>query len=197
MLNLKPDILEYQQSSATSTSEPLTSTSWCLQRVIQLESFYPQLSKIADILLSMPVSNAWPERGASALKRVKTRLRSSIKNDMLQALMQVSINGPSPGSEKGKFLVKTAVGNWVKRKNRRKLPKKVGACQSKESQQRELSCSDASVQTDPYPGLTRDDLADLVRDEVRAYSKAVQLPLESPQPSDDSDSESDDNNSFF
>jgi len=42
----------------------------------------------------MPVSNAWPERGASALKRLKTRLRNSQKKEMLESLLHISINGP-------------------------------------------------------------------------------------------------------
>ena len=85
MLNWKVDILESQQSSSVDC-EPIPPVTWCLQKLMQLEAFYPQMSKIADILLSLPVSNAWPERGASAIKRLKTRLRSSIRNDMLQAL---------------------------------------------------------------------------------------------------------------
>ena len=80
MLSQKVDILQSQNSDSAMDIEPIPPTTWCLQRLMQLESFYPHLSKIADILLSMPVSNAWPERGASALKRVKTRLMSSIRN---------------------------------------------------------------------------------------------------------------------
>ena len=40
--------------------------------------FYPLLSNVADheCCLSIPISKAWPEGGASALKRIKTRLRS-------------------------------------------------------------------------------------------------------------------------
>lgn len=59
-----------------------------------LISPYPRLLEIAEICLSLPVSNAWPERGASAVKRLKSRLRSTLNNDMLALLMHVSINGP-------------------------------------------------------------------------------------------------------
>ena len=55
--------------------------------------FYPKLVWIAEISLSLPMSNAWPERGASAVKRVKSRLRSSMTNQMLEALLHISING--------------------------------------------------------------------------------------------------------
>ena len=37
--------------------------------------------------------------------------------------------------------------------------------------------------------LTREEFAQLVKDEVYLYAKAVQLPVESPQPSDDDWSE--------
>ena len=43
---------------------------------------------------------------------------------------------------------------------------------------------DACIQTDPC-NLTQGEFTELVRDEVRLYAKAVQLPLESPPPSDD------------
>ena len=69
--------------------------------------------------MSLPISNAWPERGASAVKRVKTQLRSRIKNDMLQALMQVSIYGPNIGECES--VIKTAVKKWMP--NQKKLAK--------------------------------------------------------------------------
>ena len=50
-----------------------------------------QLAKVASIV---PVTNAWPERGASAVKRIKSRTRSLMKNDLLNAFMHISINGP-------------------------------------------------------------------------------------------------------
>ena len=68
----------------------------------------------------MPVSNAWPERGASAVKRLKTRLRNSLKKDMLKSLLHITING-SP-VEKAEVLINTAVAMWKDKKKRRKLP---------------------------------------------------------------------------
>ena len=70
-----------------------TSTTWTLHRMTHQPSFrhfFPLLSSLAEPCLSISVSNAWPERGASALKRVKLRLRSRLRNDMLQALLQPS-----------------------------------------------------------------------------------------------------------
>ena len=58
----------------------VTCTEWCLTGLMKLQTSYslvfPALVHIAEVCLSMPVSNAWPERGCSALKRVKTRLGS-------------------------------------------------------------------------------------------------------------------------
>ena len=56
------------------------------------EHFMPLLIQIAEVCLSLPVCNAWPERGASVVKKLKTRLRSTLKNDTLEALMQISMN---------------------------------------------------------------------------------------------------------
>ena len=75
--------------------------------------------EIAEVAAVLPVSNAWPERGNSTLKLIKTRLRSSMKNDMLSAIMHVSINGPS--SDECTPLVKKAVKAWLARKSRRKI----------------------------------------------------------------------------
>ena len=82
--------------------------------------FYPKLAWIAEIILSLQESNAWLERGASAVKRIKSRLRSSMSNQMLEVLLQISINWP-PVSE-AEDLVKEAVKTWSKTKKRRKLP---------------------------------------------------------------------------
>jgi hypothetical protein len=43
---------------------------------------------IAKTALVAPISNAWPERDGSA---IKARSRSQMKNDMLEALMMISM----------------------------------------------------------------------------------------------------------
>ena len=83
------------------------------------------LPQIAEIASSLPMSNVWPERGVSCLKRLKTRLRSRIKVDMLNTLMLISINGPDLYSPECNELIKSAAPLWNKKKNRRKLPPKV------------------------------------------------------------------------
>ena len=59
-----------------------------------LGSLYPCISKIAEVVLALPVSNSWPERGASKIKLIKSRVGSRLKNDLLNSLLKISINGP-------------------------------------------------------------------------------------------------------
>ena len=40
------------------------------------------------------VDNDWPERSGSVRKRIKTNKRSTLKNDALNALLMIAINGP-------------------------------------------------------------------------------------------------------
>lgn len=98
---------------------------WHLSKLMQppYRSHYPMLSFIAEVCLSFPVSNAWPERGASVLKWQKNRLRSRIKNDLLNPLLHVSINGPKQQSKELPFLIRDVVAEWLKEKDRRKLKK--------------------------------------------------------------------------
>lgn len=76
---------------------------------------YQELVNIAKIVVCLPVSNAWPERGGSAIKRIKTRLRNSLKNDMLAALLQVSINGPE--LQDADRTVNASAERWINIKN--------------------------------------------------------------------------------
>ena len=69
----------------------------------------------------MPVSNAGPEGGASALQRLKTHPRNSPKKEILQSLLHLSINGP-PVKE-SEAVINKAVALWKEKKHRRKLPR--------------------------------------------------------------------------
>ena len=71
---------------------------------------------IAEIPLTLPVSNAWPKRGASALKLVKSHLRSKLQNDMLQCLLHVKINGPD-----AKTIIKMTADKFLSRKKWNKV----------------------------------------------------------------------------
>ena len=104
----KPEVKKRHQSS----------TEWCMQRLITLKQGlqFELLPQIAEIASSLPMSNVWPERGASCLKRLKTSLRSRIKVDMLNTLMLISINGPGLYSPECNELIESAVLLWNKKK---------------------------------------------------------------------------------
>ena len=65
-----------------------------IKRFSQAEE-YQQICWMAKLALTVPVTNAWLVRGGSTIKRIKTRNRSSMKNDLLNALLMISINGPA------------------------------------------------------------------------------------------------------
>ena len=73
--------------------------------------------QITEVCLSLPVSNAWPERSAPAIKRIKSRMSSRIKCDMLEALMQISINCPKVKEYNSD--VKETVQEWLRQKPRK------------------------------------------------------------------------------
>lgn len=119
----------------------------------------PGLLQIAKVCLTIFILNAWLERGAR-----KTRLRSRIKNDMLQTLMHVSINGPSIGECEP--LIKTAVKKWIP--NWKKLAK--GKSISKEAPI--TAAAVVQVRFDGEPEDTSDS------EEINSAPEELQLPSE-------------------
>ena len=64
----------------------------------------------AKIALITPVTNAWLERSASAAKRIKSRMRSAVKNDLLNSLLHRTINPPFANiKEADQFLERVCV----------------------------------------------------------------------------------------
>ena len=98
---LKYDLLLWKEEIPQELDN-ITPTEWSLKRLLSMCTeyghFYSKLVWIAEIILPLPMSNAWPERGASAVKREKSRLRSSMTDQMSEALLHISINRP-PVSE--------------------------------------------------------------------------------------------------
>jgi hypothetical protein len=103
-----------------------TQTEVVLKKLVHMKLLFPLLSLFAEAILSLPISNAWPERGGSAIKRIKTRLRSRLSNKMLESLLHISINGPEICTEECDQLIREAVQLWLDKKktDRRKLPKR-------------------------------------------------------------------------
>ena len=59
-------------------------------RILCCMSAYPNLLVLYKILLSLPISNCSAERSMSRLKLIKTRLRSTMSDEMLHDLMILS-----------------------------------------------------------------------------------------------------------
>lgn len=57
----------------------------------------------------------------SKLKLIKSRLRSRLKNDLLNSLLQISINGPNLFSKESDDVITRAVKLWMKTKKRKKV----------------------------------------------------------------------------
>ncbi|XP_062583557.1 zinc finger protein 862-like isoform X2 [Saccostrea cucullata] len=156
----------------------LSPTQEVLQRILQRKEdfkvFFPHMVFLAEVCQSIPVSNAWPERGASVVKRLKTRFRSSLKEDMLMCLMHISINGPCFEKQN---LIEKSVEKWRSEKSRKKLPgnmKKTSteAVFLQEQQDVEIETADSSIQTD----ITGDIMSyEHLRNELRAAAKAFFL----------------------
>ena len=139
-----------------------TSTEWSLKQILSMpvyKEFFLRFTFIASVAASLPVTNALPEREASALKNIKTRHRNRIKNGMLQALLQVSINGPP--SLEAENVIKAAVKKWMKCKDHRKLDAK------KSQPQVQPTRVSIAIQTEPVIVADQEE----IREEIRAESE--------------------------
>ena len=112
-----PKKIRKGKSKITPTGGFLTEI---MRQKVTYEPCFGMLLNLAEIAFTIPVTNAWPERGASAMKLVKTRCRSSLQNDTLEALLMVLINGPPV--KQCKPVIQNAV-RWIDEKKRKKLPR--------------------------------------------------------------------------
>ena len=194
----KIDLIDWKDELPRDIKEgkaATTSTTWTLHRMTRQPSFchfFPLLFSLAERCLSIPVSNAWPERGASALERVKPRLRNRLKNDMLQALLQVSINGPAAESDACANIIQSAVDAWNSAKKRRNIPQSRGMASTPAAvtqvQVAQVQVADAAVQADDNEQM------ETIKAEVQAATTALKLTedrFEDDDNADDSDYDSD------
>lgn len=166
-----------------------------------LGSLYPCISKIAEVALALPVSNAWPERGASKIKLIKSRLRSRLKNDLLNSLLQISINGPDLFSKESEDIIKRAVKVWMKAKKIKKVaPKTSRAAVTPKAGQGEeakavVTQADAGTQTEEE--TESDQLQEEEQEQVAAKLFGLDEGDESDSAADDSGWEDDDEDDDF
>ncbi|CAG2187378.1 unnamed protein product [Mytilus edulis] len=163
---LKPVIPEDVRDGS---SKSLNTTEWLLLQLLRnptFENFYPSLIPIAAAAVAIPITNAWPERGASSLKNIKTKLRNRLGEAMLENILHVCINGPAPESKEG------ACGVVVK-----------------ETLNDNVISQDASVQTEENPVIVE---AQEVLSEVRQAMKVMAIENENDSDfEDESDFEDD------
>ena len=57
-----------------------------------LKDAFPELCKVYAIISAIPISSCTAERSFSALKRVKTRLRSTMVQERLEGLLLLSVD---------------------------------------------------------------------------------------------------------
>lgn len=125
----------------------MTPTEWLLLQLLRssgLRHFNPQIIYVAEFAASLPVCNAWPERGASVLKIIKTKLRNRLGASMMETLMHVGINGPPV--EQSKEVIKMSVSNWLKVKPRRKVKPMQKASSGSSAIPASIMVEDAAVQ---------------------------------------------------
>ena len=71
---------------------------FCFLHIVAAYSHYDEFQnsfRRAEIPLIIPVTNTSPERGASAVKRIKNRMGSTMKMDLLNSLLMILINDSS------------------------------------------------------------------------------------------------------
>jgi hypothetical protein len=92
MLTNEWNVFKYRLLQYRSVS---TSHTWKI--LLDLPNFstqFPNISKLACIFLTTPLSNAVVERIFSQQNLIKTRIRNRIQPSTLQMLLMIAINGP-------------------------------------------------------------------------------------------------------
>ena len=86
------------------------------------QEVFPELHRLCCIALSIPLATTWPEQGHSTMYRVETKQRNRLFDVTLNALINVSMNGPKQLSDKSALEVAQM---WVKAKDRRRVTERV------------------------------------------------------------------------
>ena len=107
--------MEAKLAKRTFQTRKLESTKDVLLALLSLKDAFPELTKLVRIALTIAVSTAQCERSFSALKRIKTYLRSTMGEDRLASLALLSIE-----REMSKSLsLDDVVTNFAKKADRR------------------------------------------------------------------------------
>ena len=134
-----------------------TATEWNLRTIVRdfgETSEYSLIAKIARVALITLVSNAWPERGASAAKRIMSRLRGTVGNNVLLSLLFITLNGPDLDTPDLAKLVRKTFRRYESAKRRYQKPPKPS------TKSRSIQTVPVNVQAEPIP-LETDEMATL------------------------------------
>ena len=105
---LKYDLLAWKLPQSVKDGK-LSSAQWVMQKLVKqrftYQAHFPLMTTAVEALLVVPVSNAWPERGAPKVKLIKNRLRSLLKGDMLNSLLHISLRESPAEDHAGKSTV--------------------------------------------------------------------------------------------
>ena len=124
MISIKGKWFEFKRNiESNKLKMKQTATEWSLR--YNVNNYQGQefslIIKYAKIKLTVPVTNAWPEMGASTIKIIKRRLRSTMKVDLLNALLLISLNGPTKNSMEATLIKQKATERYQSSK-RRQVP---------------------------------------------------------------------------
>jgi len=100
------------------TNKTCKSTIELLTKDPLYEAKYPGVVNLAKIAMTLPLSTAWPERGFSTLQRIKSKSRNRLSDNTLNALLNISLNGPSELNEES---LTSIAKKWYQERQRRKV----------------------------------------------------------------------------
>jgi hypothetical protein len=80
-----------------------------------LTAQFPEAALLAERILALPPTSVDPERGFSALKRIKRKDRNRVSSEMLDAWLMIALEGPKPGA----FNLLRPVVQWYLKQSRR------------------------------------------------------------------------------
>ena len=64
------------------------------KRLTHYGGIFPEMFKLINIMLTLPVGTATAERSFSQMKMIKTRLRNCLNDTNLKRIMRIAIEGP-------------------------------------------------------------------------------------------------------
>ena len=78
---------------------------------IKIKDFF-LIIKYAEIEITVPVTNAWHEREASAVKTIKSLLRSIMKMDLINTLLMISMKDPTNNRKEATSIIQKATKKY-------------------------------------------------------------------------------------